>query len=685
MPPPDRAGPRVPVTVVPSPPWLARRLVLAGMRPINNVVDASNYVMLELGQPTHPYDLDRLGAPGPARPPGRARARWCGPSTGSTGTLGVPGRGLGETGEDCVICDAAGTRSGSAGSSAAARRRSPARPPGCCSRPPTSSRWRSPGPPSASPCGPRPRPASSGAPTPSGSTGRPTASASWSPELAPGTVVAAGHPRRAGRARRPPTRITLSTDRVNALLGTALSTRRGRRAPPPARVRLRARRATTRSRCTCPPTGPTSGPAPRDVADLSEEVARIYGYSRIERTPTDLDRARAGSPPTSGTGGGSARCSSGSARSRRGRRRSSTRARTARVGVTGPPVGSPIRWPRTRRRSGAPSWRGCSGALAWNLDRRQGAIRLFEVGVVFAPPDPAQADARCGPGPGAPSRRPSRSSASSCRRSSPPTATTPARRWRPCWRLADDLRLVDLRLRAPAGRVTAAPGSTRPVRPRSGPVPDGRGRGHGRRGRPGGGLRLRGRRAAHRLAGARPRSGARPAVVGRASDGPSRSAGTRRPTSISRSASSDDVPADLVTDVLSVAGGELLGVGYPLRRLSGPGRRARPAEPGVPPPVLCARPDADRPRGRRAAVAMCRSGRAGARGGTSLRRGGRAGGSRRHGEATANRGRGQRCGPAARRGARRRARGARSGLRPRALPHPPQRASRHRPRSSDRR
>ncbi|MGH9083245.1 MAG: phenylalanine--tRNA ligase beta subunit-related protein, partial [Acidimicrobiales bacterium] len=52
------------VRVRPSPRWLARRLVLAGMRPVNNVVDASNYVMLELGQPTHPYDLDRLGDPG---------------------------------------------------------------------------------------------------------------------------------------------------------------------------------------------------------------------------------------------------------------------------------------------------------------------------------------------------------------------------------------------------------------------------------------------------------------------------------------------------------------------------------------------------------------------------------------------------------------------------------------------
>ncbi|MHB1923413.1 MAG: phenylalanine--tRNA ligase subunit beta [Acidimicrobiales bacterium] len=52
------------VTVGTSPAWLTTRLTLAGMRSINSVVDASNYVMLELGQPTHPYDLDLL--PGPA-------------------------------------------------------------------------------------------------------------------------------------------------------------------------------------------------------------------------------------------------------------------------------------------------------------------------------------------------------------------------------------------------------------------------------------------------------------------------------------------------------------------------------------------------------------------------------------------------------------------------------------------
>ncbi|HWD24806.1 MAG TPA: phenylalanine--tRNA ligase subunit beta [Acidimicrobiales bacterium] len=51
-------------TVVASPPLVRRRLALAGMRPINAIVDASNYVMLELGQPTHPYDLAKLGGSG---------------------------------------------------------------------------------------------------------------------------------------------------------------------------------------------------------------------------------------------------------------------------------------------------------------------------------------------------------------------------------------------------------------------------------------------------------------------------------------------------------------------------------------------------------------------------------------------------------------------------------------------
>ncbi len=48
------------IKVGPSPNWVARRLTLAGMRPINNVVDASNFVTLELNQPNHAYDFDHV-------------------------------------------------------------------------------------------------------------------------------------------------------------------------------------------------------------------------------------------------------------------------------------------------------------------------------------------------------------------------------------------------------------------------------------------------------------------------------------------------------------------------------------------------------------------------------------------------------------------------------------------------
>jgi phenylalanyl-tRNA synthetase beta chain len=97
----DRCG-RFTVTVLsgvrvgPSTAWMAERLTAAGMRPINNVVDVSNFVMLELGQPNHPYDLATLAGGG-----FRIRVARTGESLT---TLDGVGRALTE--DDLLICDA---------------------------------------------------------------------------------------------------------------------------------------------------------------------------------------------------------------------------------------------------------------------------------------------------------------------------------------------------------------------------------------------------------------------------------------------------------------------------------------------------------------------------------------------------------------------------------------------------
>ncbi len=93
------------VTVGPSDPAIARRLTLLGMRPINSLVDVSNYVMLELGQPNHPYDLAKVRGGGL-----RVRRARAGEALV---TLDDVERTF--AGDDLLICDAEDTPVGIAG------------------------------------------------------------------------------------------------------------------------------------------------------------------------------------------------------------------------------------------------------------------------------------------------------------------------------------------------------------------------------------------------------------------------------------------------------------------------------------------------------------------------------------------------------------------------------------------
>lgn len=83
------------VLIQPSPAWLAARLEAAGVRPINNVVDVTNYVLIELGHPMHAFDLERLGR-------ATLRIRRAGPAERIT-TLDGEVRQL--TGDVLVIAD----------------------------------------------------------------------------------------------------------------------------------------------------------------------------------------------------------------------------------------------------------------------------------------------------------------------------------------------------------------------------------------------------------------------------------------------------------------------------------------------------------------------------------------------------------------------------------------------------
>ncbi len=346
------------VAVGPSPALIARRLTMAGMRPINNVVDASNYVMLELGQPTHPYDLDRLGAPGllvrRARP-GEVLTTL----DGVDRTLGVPGPGLGERGEDCVICDAAGepvglggifggTSSEISGATTRVLLEAAYFDPMAIARTSKSQKLRT----EASARFER-------GCDPLGIDRATDRFCELLVQSAPGTVVATGTLDVRG-ALGERTTIRLRTDAVNGLLGTALGTGDIAGLLVPIGFECTPEGDDALS-VLVPSNRPDVRPAPHGVADLAEEVARTHGYATIARDPAHLARARradrdpAGPPAGEGGAGrpGGHRGVDPVAR-RRGRRPrgwGSARRRSR----------SPTPWPRTRRGSAGPRWPACSG------------------------------------------------------------------------------------------------------------------------------------------------------------------------------------------------------------------------------------------------------------------------------------------------------------------------------------
>ena len=402
------------VRVGPSPPWLARRLILAGMRPINNVVDASNYVMLELGQPTHPYDLDRLGGPGCwcvgpgrrapvdprrgdrelgsgrglGRPGGLPHLRRRGPPVGIGGIMGGASSEISATTTRVLLEAAYFAPMAIARTSKRLGLRTEA-----------SARFERGGDPWGIDRAParfcelvaltQPGPTSPRAPSTSG----------------------ARCPVRSGSSSR-----SCGSTRCSA----PTSTPRGRRAARAHRLRCRGRRGGPgrlgvghRAR----PTGPTCGRPPTGVADVIEEVARTYGYARLPRRQpawpepgrlTQYQRERRTLREVL-VGSGALEAWTPTFLDHLDHVRIGLRARTCEV--ANPLVADEA----SLRRSQLP---GLLRALAYNVDRRQGGQRLFEVGTVFSHPGRG----RC--------RRTERAACSraSCLASAA-TVTTPPPRW----------------------------------------------------------------------------------------------------------------------------------------------------------------------------------------------------------------------------------------------------------------
>lgn len=378
--------PRFTATVItggprgPSTPEMGRRLTLAGMRPINAVVDVSNYVMLDVGQPNHAYDRDRLGGRGLLVRRGREGEHLQ--------TLDGVDRTVGP--QDCVICDADGSPVGVGGVMGGA------------------------------------------AAEIDDATQEVLLECAW---FDPAAVARTGN--RIGltseaRARFErgvdPAIATVAVDRFCALLAAVPGGEGLRRGPTtdvadpslpgPARVRLRPSRVNSllgvdldaaRVRGLLEPLGFVLHDAPDGFevtvptwrlevsreADLIEEVARMWGYQRIERTvPAGSRRRTGGLTPYQKERRRVRAILAGAGLDEAWTTTFLAPGDLARAGLD--PEAVEVENPLDRsesllRTSLLP---GLLKALRFNVDRQLDDLALFEIGRVFARPAPDAAEAR---------------------------------------------------------------------------------------------------------------------------------------------------------------------------------------------------------------------------------------------------------------------------------------------------
>ena len=363
------------VVVGPSPRRIAERLTLAGMRPINNVVDASNYVMLERGQPTHPYDIERLAGRGLI-----VRRAELGETVE---TLDGVTRTVGDSGADCLICDGENVPVGVAGIMGGASSEIAASTtevlleaayftPMAIAR--TSKRL-----------GLRTE-ASARFERGCDPWGIDAAVNRFSQLLAestPGLTVRDGTIDIRGAVPEPFT-LAVPLARVRRQVGVPLTAEQIAALLDP--IGFTTTAGDEHLTVLVPTNRPDVRPAPYGIDDVIEEVARTFGYSNIPpHTPTwpqpghltALQRSRRLVKSVLG-GIGASEGWTNTFVSEEAHRR---------VGLRGPAVrvSNPLLAEEPYlRRSLMP---GLLGALAYNADRRQGSIRLYEVGVVFSHPD----------------------------------------------------------------------------------------------------------------------------------------------------------------------------------------------------------------------------------------------------------------------------------------------------------